>query len=70
MTGYNGHKNWTHWNVSLWLNNDEDLYRQMRKLASAFTREVAARKLLQCLPPETPDGAKYSVTSIRAAMRN
>jgi hypothetical protein len=70
MTGYNGHKNWTHWNVSLWLNNDEDLYRQMRKLSGVFTREVAARKMLQRLPTETPDGAKYSVTSIRAAMRD
>jgi len=23
---YNGHKNWNHWNVSLWLNNDERKY--------------------------------------------
>jgi hypothetical protein len=70
MAGYNGHKNWTHWNVSLWLNNDEDLYRQMRKLCEWFNKDTAARKMLQRLPPETPDGAKYSVTSIRAAMRN
>lgn len=20
---YNGYKNWTHWNVSLWINNDD-----------------------------------------------
>lgn len=25
MTRYNGHKNWNHWNVSLWINNDEGL---------------------------------------------
>ena len=26
---YNGHKNWNHWNVSLWLYNDEAMYREM-----------------------------------------
>ena len=29
---YNGHKNWTHWNVSLWINNDEGLYLHAREL--------------------------------------
>ena len=30
MTRYNGHKNWNHWNVSLWINNDEGLYRMAK----------------------------------------
>ena len=27
MSKFNGHKNWNHWNVSLWINNEEPLYR-------------------------------------------
>ena len=23
---YNGYKDWDHWNVSLWINNDETIY--------------------------------------------
>ena len=32
MTKFNGHKNWNHWNVSLWINNDEVLYSIARRL--------------------------------------
>lgn len=66
---YNGHKNWAHWNVSLWLNNDEDTYKRMLRLVSIFDRKTAARRLLSDLPETTPDGARYSLTSIIAAMR-
>ena len=66
---YNGHKNWAHWNVSLWLNNDENLYQRMRTLCQVYDRAKAAEKMLAQLPEKTPDGAAYSLTSIRAAMR-
>lgn len=79
---FNGHKNWNHWNVSLWINNDETLY----KAALHFRRhyrhahgqgrtgaERAAREMLRWLKDQnithTPDGAPYSYTTIRAAMR-
>jgi hypothetical protein len=71
---YNGHRNWTHWNVALWLSNDEGLYR----LALQFRRECTSLdRAAACLLSElrsggltaTPDGAKYSVTAIRAALR-
>lgn len=71
---YNGHKNWTHWNVSLWLNNDEDLYSAMQLyMALARTKDDAAKMMRFWLINEanmdrTPDGAKYSVAAIRAAM--
>jgi hypothetical protein len=69
INSYNGHKNWAHWNVSLWLNNDETLYRRMRTLCQVYDRAKAADKMLSYLPEKTPDGAAYSLTSIRAAMR-
>lgn len=67
--GYNGHKNWNHWNVSLWINNDETLYRMAVNFRREFTTaRYAARVMLRHLPAKTPDGAPYSVSSIAAAM--
>ena len=73
MTKYNGHKNHNRWNVSLWLNNDEALYRAMRSdIRAARTKDRAARRMLEDLVDigitHTPDGAPYSVSAIRAAM--
>lgn len=83
MSKFNGHKNWNHWNVSLWINNDEGLYDLARECIakhrhySSFTRtmtprERAAVAMLDALYmmdiTKTPDGAPYSVSSIRAAM--
>ena len=69
MAKYNGHKNWDHWNVSLWINNDEGLYNLARELVrDSATKDIAARSMLARLPSKTPDGAPYSVSSIRAAM--
>ena len=71
---YNGHKNWQQWNVSLWINNDEDLYSIAKNCVRRYrgARDSAARHMLERLRDEgiteTPGGAKYSVTSIRAAM--
>lgn len=74
MTAFNGHKNWTQWNVSLWINNDEDLYRVARtfKRVNHTAQEAAEAMqthLLMAGIRETPDGAKYSVTALKAAMR-
>lgn len=70
---YKGHKNWTQWNVSLWINNDEGLYTMARYWVNRCShRHDAACGFLNELSDsgitETPHGAKYSVTSIRAAM--
>jgi hypothetical protein len=75
---YNGHKNWNHWNVSLWLNNDEGLYRSMLSWVQSAggNKDRAARAFYYALThadygtpvKHTPDGAPYSISSIRAAM--
>jgi hypothetical protein len=76
---YQGHKNWNHWNVSLWLNNDEALYRSMLSWikAAGRSKQRAAKAFHYALTSSeygnpithTPDGAPYSVSAIRAAMR-
>lgn len=73
MASYYGHKNWNHWNVSLWLNNTEALYFAMQSCRRNWrTKDKAAREFLRILRDtghdRTPDGAPYSVSSIRAAM--
>ena len=71
---YNGHRNWNHWNVSLWLNNSENLWREMiHFIGYAPTKTAAAQMMLDSLQStnvtHTPDGAPYSKTTILAAMR-
>lgn len=73
MAKYNGQKNWNHWNVSLWIANDEGLYNLARRcIRRASTKDNAARAMMDDLKEmgiaETPDGAPYTVTTIRAAM--
>ena len=66
---YNGHKNWNHWNVALWIYNDGTLYRMALGFRREFTTaRYAARVMLRHLPAKTPDGAPYSISSVSAAM--
>jgi ABC-type glycerol-3-phosphate transport system substrate-binding protein len=69
MAKYNGHKNWNHWNVSLWINNEEWMYRlALNYIDADGSKDAAARHLLETLPEKTPDGAPYSYSSVRAAL--
>jgi hypothetical protein len=70
MPAYQGHRSWNAWNVSLWINNDESLYRQAVELCRRYGVEKGARKLARELAGQhTPDGARYNPTSVREALR-
>jgi len=66
----NGNSSWSIWNVSLWLNNDYDLYNQARSLLSVFTIETAATEMLKFyLPKRTPDGAVYNRRNVEEFLK-
>lgn len=75
MATYSGHKNWNHWNVALWIGNDEGIYRRaMHAIRSTGSLDSAARYLMADLADShagtrTPDGAQYTFTAVRAALR-
>jgi hypothetical protein len=60
-------------NVSLWLNNEEGTYRMMVAFCRRNNRQRAAELMLEALKEcgmtETPDGDKYTVSSIKYAMQ-
>lgn len=74
MTNYNGHKNWNHWNVSLWIDNEESLYRlaqeaiRTNRAFGRSNRAAAVDWFLRSVSDKTPDGAPYSKSAVRAAM--
>jgi hypothetical protein len=66
MAAFNGHRSWNAWNVSLWINNDESMYRHARDLVQQHGYQKAARIMAQDLAGETtPDGGRYNFTTIR-----
>jgi hypothetical protein len=67
MARFNGHRSWNAWNVSLWINNDESLYRRALELARRHGVAKGARIFARELEGErTPDGGRYNPTTVRA----
>jgi len=68
-TPHNGYRSWNAWNVSLWVNNDESLYRMAHDLAVKHGIGKAACIMARTLSGErTPDGAQYNRVSILSAL--
>ena len=66
---YNGHKNVAHWNVALWLSNDEPMYREAMRVIRVYPNLEDATTTMRCsLPSKTPDGYTWSRSAVRAAL--
>lgn len=72
MATYNGYPSWNAWNVSLWINNDEGLYRtavECVKATKGKRRRAAQMFLDQVGDKKTPDGAVYNMAGVMGAMQ-
>ena len=62
----NGWANWETWNASLWIQNDEMLYRVAR-LNRHFGYDALVAVLEDCTGSATPDGCRWDDPSIDRA---
>lgn len=74
MASYNGHPSYRLWNLALWFANDEGLYRMaINAMRVTHTKDEAAKlilaELIECGVSETPDGARYTLSGVRYAIR-
>jgi len=63
MKHYSGYRSWNGWNVSLWINNEEPIYRYALVLLATYKLNFAVKKFMQDYKT-TPDGAKYNRISV------
>jgi hypothetical protein len=69
MKKHNGYRSWNGWNVSLWINNEESLYRTAYELVEQKGLSEAVLILSDMLSGDkTPDGAIYNKISIKNAI--
>lgn len=68
MKNYNGFPSWNQWNVSLWINNDESIYRYACELVQNSGLNYATKIFMKSFD-KTPDGAKYNRLSVYRALK-
>ena len=72
MPKYNGHRNWNHWNIALCVDNEYETYKRVKFLLGRkhITKDEIASVLLiefrNRWGEETPDGAPFTFTGVRA----
>ena len=75
---YNGYPSYNAWNVSLWISNDEGFYQlaldclkeARTKRKPKMTAAIAMLDFLnECSITHTPDGVRYTKTTILHALR-
>ena len=69
---YNGFPSYNAWNVSLWIANDEGLYRlALACLHGEGTLHRAALLFLDLVAAtQTPDGVRYTMSTVKRALSN
>lgn len=71
MAKFNGYTSWNAWNVSLWINNDETLYRVAYDTVKTYGYNRGLRILVEMLEGDkTPDGAVFNRTGIKQAIQD
>jgi hypothetical protein len=78
QTEYNGHPSKGHWNIALWIGNDEPIYRFAMDCIRDAKRERtseygwqsrAAHKFMHAFQGDkTPDGFNYTLSRVKAAL--
>ena len=69
---YNGWKNYETWNVTLWIGNDESMYRQVFGLVNSKVTQWSdvADVLTTLFGDKTPDGVAWNDPTIDANRMN
>ena len=66
---YNGYPSWNSWNVSLWINNDYELYMTAYTLMQSKEKTRVINLLTKIWEGKrTPDGAVFNKRSIKLAL--
>lgn len=71
MAKYNGYSSWNAWNVSLWINNDYEMYMAARNTVERLGYVRGLKELVRHWQGQkTPDGAVFNRTGIKQAIQD